>query len=74
MSNTTHSSGDLKAVFETLPTVDSSRSDLRVINFEVLESIVANATKRASLEASVESLTSASRIVSEVFSKSFPSL
>jgi hypothetical protein len=74
MSNTTHSSGDLKAVFETLPTVDSSRSDLRVINFEVLESIVANATKRASLTAGIESLTKANDIIKEVFSKSFPSL
>lgn len=74
MSNTSHNSEELRLTFDTLPTVDSSRSDLRVINFEVLESIVANATKRASLQASVDSLTSASRIVSEVFSKSFPSL
>ena len=74
MSNTTHNSEELRLTFESLPIVDSSRSDLRVINFEVLETIVATATKRASLEASVESLTSASKIVSEVFSKSFPSL
>ena len=74
MSNTTHNYEDLKQTFNNLPIVDGSRSDLRVINFEVLETIVATATKRAALEASVESLTSASRIVTEVFKKSFPSL
>ena len=74
MSNTTHISEELRATFETLPTVDSSRSDLRVINFEVLETIVANATKRASLTAGIESLTKANDIIKEVFSKSFPSL
>lgn len=74
MSNTTHNSEELRQTFNTLPIVDGSRSDLRIINFEVLETIVATATRRASLEASVESLSSASRIVTEVFSKSFPSL
>lgn len=74
MSNTTHSSEELRSTFETLPTVDGSRSDLRIINFEVLESIVANATKRASLTAGIDSLTKANDIIKEVFSKSFPSL
>jgi predicted regulator of amino acid metabolism with ACT domain len=74
MSNTTHNSEELRQTFESLPTVDSSRSDLRVINFEVLTSIVENATRKASLAAGVESLTRANDIVKEVFSKSFPSL
>ena len=74
MSNTTHNSEELRQTFESLPTVDPSRSDLRVINFDVLTSIVENATRRASLAAGVESLTRANDIVKEVFSKSFPSL
>ena len=74
MSNTTHNSEELRQTFESLPTVDPSRSDLRVINYEVLRSIVENASKRASLAAGVESFTKANDIVKEVFSKSFPSL
>jgi hypothetical protein len=74
MSNTTHNSEELKQTFESLPTVDPSRSDLRVINYEVLKSIVDNATKKAYLTAGIESLTKANDIIKEVFSKSFPSL
>jgi hypothetical protein len=74
MSNTTHNYEELKQTFESLPIVDASRSDLRVINFEVLRTIVDNATRRASLSAGIESLTKANDIIKEVFSKSFPSL
>ena len=74
MSNTTHNSEELRQTFESLPVVDDSRSDLRIINYEVLKSIVENATKRASLSAGIESLTKANDIIKEVFSKSFPSL
>jgi hypothetical protein len=74
MVNTTHNYEELKKTFESLPTVDASRSDLRVINFEVLKSIVDNATKTASLTAGIESFTKANDIIKEVFSKSFPSL
>ena len=74
MSNTTYNPEELKQTFESLPTVDPSRSDLRVINYEVLKSIVDNATKKASLLAGMESLTKANNIITEVFSKSFPSL
>ena len=74
MSNTTHNYEELRQTFESLPVVDDSRSDLRIINYEVLKSIVENATKRASLSAGIESLTKANDIIKEVFSKSFPSL
>jgi hypothetical protein len=74
MVNTTHNHEELEKTFESLPTVDASRSDLRVINFEVLKSIVENATRRASLISGIESLTKANDIIKEVFSKSFPSL
>lgn len=74
MINTTHNSEELKDFFNSLPTVDSSRPDLRIINFEILESIITQAETRASLTASMNSLTQAKDIVHEVFSKSLVSL
>jgi hypothetical protein len=74
MSNTTHNSEDLKDFFKTLPVVDSSRPDLRIINFEILESVVRNAENRASLNASMNALVQAKEIVQEVFGKSLVSL
>lgn len=74
MSNTTHNSEDLKDFFKTLPVVDSSRPDLRIINLEILESVVRNAENRASLTASMNALVQAKDIVQEVFGKSLASL
>ena len=74
MSNTTHNSEDLKDFFNTLPIVDESRPDLRIINFEILESVVRNAENRASLAASMNALVQAKDIVQEVFGKSLVSL
>lgn len=74
MSNTTHNSEDLKDFFNTLPVVDSSRPDLRIINLEILETVVRNAEHRASLNASMKSLAQAKDIVQEVFGKSLVSL
>lgn len=74
MSNTTHNSEDLKDFFNTLPIVDESRPDLRIINFEILESVVRNAENRASLTASMNALVQAKDIVQEVFGKSLVSL
>ena len=74
MSNTTHTSEDLKDFFKTLPVVDESRPDLRIINFEILESVVRNAENRASLTASMNALVQAKDIVQEVFGKSLVSL
>jgi lipoate synthase len=74
MSNTTHNSEDLKDFFNTLPVVDSSRPDLRIINFEILESVVRNAENRASLNASMNALVQAKEIVQDVFGKSLVSL
>lgn len=74
MSNTTHNSEDLKDFFNTLPVVDESRPDLRIINFEILESVVRNAENRASLTASMNALVQAKDIVQEVFGKSLVSL
>ena len=74
MSNTTDNSEDLKDFFNTLPVVDESRPDLRIINFEILESVVRNAENRASLTASMNALVQAKDIVQEVFGKSLVSL
>ena len=74
MSNTTHNSEDLKDFFKTLPVVDESRPDLRIINFEILDSVVRNAENRASLAASMNALVQAKDIVQEVFGKSLVSL
>lgn len=74
MSNTTHNSEDLKDFFKTLPVVDESRPDLRIINFEILDSVVRNAEHRASLTASMNTLAQAKDIVQEVFGKSLVSL
>lgn len=74
MSNTTHTSEDLKDFFKTLPVVDESRPDLRIINFEILDSVVRNAEHRASLTASMNTLAQAKDIVQEVFGKSLVSL
>jgi lipoate synthase len=74
MSNTTHNSEELKDFFKTLPTVDSSRPDLRIINFEILETVVRQAENKASLTASMNALVQAKDIVQEVFGKSLVSL
>ena len=74
MSNNPHNSESLKEIFDSLPTVDSTRPDLRIINYDLLESIVSHAEQRASLLGSIDALKDADNIVSEVFSKSFPSL
>ena len=74
MSNTTHTSEDLKDFFKTLPVVDESRPDLRIINFEILDSVVRHAENRASLTASMNTLAQAKDIVQEVFGKSLVSL
>lgn len=74
MSNTTHNSEELKEFFNSLPTVDSSRPDLRIINLEILETVIAQAESRASLTASMNAMTKAKDIVHEVFSKSLVSL
>ena len=74
MSNTTHTSEELRSFFNSLPTVDSSRPDLRIINFEILETIISQAENRASLTASMNALAQAKDIVHDVFSKSFSSL
>jgi hypothetical protein len=74
MVNTPNNYEELRKTFESLPIVDDSRSNLRIINFEVLKGIVDNATKTASLKAGIESFTKANDIIKEVFSKSFPSL
>lgn len=74
MSNTTHNSEELKIFFDSLPTVDSSRPDLRIINFEILETVIAQAESKASLTASMNALAQAKDIVHDVFSKSLVSL
>jgi hypothetical protein len=74
MINTTHNPEELKQVFESLPLVDPSTPDLRIISLELLEIIVDNAEKKASLAASVNSLNTANKIVSDVFNRAFPSL
>jgi lipoate synthase len=74
MSNTTHNSEDLKDFFNSLPVVDESRPDLRIINIEILESVIRNAENRASLVASMNTLAQAKDIVQEVFGKSLVSL
>lgn len=74
MSNTTHNSEDLRDFFKSLPVVDESRPDLRIINIEILESVVRNAENRASLVASMNTLAQAKDIVQEVFGKSLVSL
>lgn len=74
MSNTTHTSEDLKDFFKTLPVVDESRPDLRIINLEILETVVRHAENRASLTASMNTLAQAKDIVQEVFGKSLVSL
>ena len=74
MSNTAHTSEDLKDFFKTLPVVDESRPDLRIINLEILETVVRHAENRASLTASMNTLAQAKDIVQEVFGKSLVSL
>jgi lipoate synthase len=74
MSNTIHNSEDLKEFFKSLPVVDESRPDLRIINIEILESVVRHAENRASLAASMNTLAQAKDIVQEVFGKSLASL
>ena len=74
MSNTTDNSEDLKDFFNTLPVVDESRPDLRIINLEILETVVRHAENRASLTASMNTLAQAKDIVQEVFGKSLVSL
>ena len=74
MSNTTHNSEELKEFFNSLPTVDSSRPDLRIINLEILETVIAQAESRASLVASMNAMAQAKDIVHGVFSKSLSSL
>lgn len=74
MSNTSHTSEDLKDFFNTLPVVDSSRPDLRIINLEILETVVRHAENRASLNASMNALVQAKEIVQDVFGKSLVSL
>lgn len=74
MSNKSHSSEKIREIFDSLPSIDSSRPDLRIINFELLESIVWQAEMRASLQGSIDALKDADDIVSKVFSESFPSL
>lgn len=74
MVNTPHNHEELKSIFESLPLVDDSRSDLRIINLDLLQSIVSDAERRASLLGSIKALKDADSIVSDVFSKSFPSL
>lgn len=74
MSNTPHNSEDLKDFFKTLPVVDESRPDLRIINLEILETVVRQAENRASLTASMNALVQAKDIVQEVFGKSLVSL
>lgn len=70
MSNTTHNSEELTELFNSLPVVDESRPDLRVINFDILNSIV----QKAALHASMASFKEAKSIVREVLSKSSISL
>lgn len=74
MINTTQNPEELKEIFESLPLVDPSTPDLRIISLVVLEIIVDNAEKKALLAASVNSLNTANKIVSDVFSRAFPSL
>ena len=74
MSNTPHSSENLKDFFNTLPVVDESRPDLRIINLDILETVVRQAENRASLTASMNALAQAKDIVHEVFGKSLVSL
>lgn len=70
MSITTHNSEELKELFNSLPVVDESRPDLRIINFDILNSVVGQASAKAALHASME----AKDILHEVLSKSSISL
>lgn len=74
MTNKSQSSEKIREIFDSLPSIDSSRPDLRIINFELLESIVAQAELKANLQGSIDALKDADNIVSKVFSESFPSL
>lgn len=74
MSITTHNSEELKELFNSLPVVDESRPDLRVINFDILNSVVGQASAKAALHASMDSFKEAKDIVHEVLSKSSISL
>lgn len=74
MTNKSQSSEKIREIFDSLPSIDSSRPDLRIINFELLESIVCQAELRANLQGSIDALKDADNIVSKVFSESFPSL
>ena len=74
MSNNPHNPKVIKEIFDSLPTLDPSRPDLRIINIEILESVVRHAENRASLAASMNSLAQAKDIVQEVFGKSLASL
>lgn len=74
MSSTTHNSEEVKTFFNSLPIVDPSRPDLRIINLEILETVIAQAESRASLAASMNAMAQAKDIVHNVFSKSLSSL
>lgn len=74
MNNKSNISEELREIFDSLPSIDSTRPDLRIINFALLESIVCKAEMKASLLGSIDALKDADKIVSKVFSESFPSL
>lgn len=74
MSNKPHNPKAIKEIFDSLPTLDPSRPDLRIINYDLLETIVAKAEHVASLQGSLQAYGEANTIVKDVLSKSFPSL
>jgi hypothetical protein len=64
----------LKKIFESLPQIDPRIEDLRAINYEILESIVAQVELKAYLRGGIGALQDADKLVSDTFTKSFPSL
>jgi len=70
MENKLQNPKSLKQIFESLPQIDSTVGDLRVINYEILESIATHIELKAYLRGGLSALQDANSIVSDTFAKS----
>lgn len=70
MENKLQNLKTLKQIFESLPQIDPKIEDLRVINYEILESIATHIELKAYLRGGLSALQDANSIVTDTFAKS----